>query len=90
MPAPNSTVLLGGMIAEIVPGVRVVQAVHVYDVRLPRGEGSHRGFNSALCGTEERHITDVDASTIRRSIGLVEKGNIGARCAHPRDDLFKV
>ena len=75
---------------EALEGMRVVQTVHVDNVWLPGPESGHCGVNSALHGTEERYVTDVDASAIRRSIDLVEKRNVGARCAHPRDDLFKV
>jgi hypothetical protein len=70
--------------------LRVVQTIHVYDVRLPCPQRSHRGIDPIPRGIEERHIADVDAGTIGWSICLVEKRHVAARRAHPWDDLFKV
>ena len=56
-------------------GMRVVQAVHVDDVGLPRPERGHCGIRPAGRGTEHRHITDVDASTIRTARRLSWKND---------------
>jgi hypothetical protein len=57
----------------------VVQAVHEYDVWLPRPKCNHGGVNPLLHCTEKRHIPDIDASAIGRSIDLVEKRHVGNR-----------